>query len=511
MSGIEVAVLSVLVLAGCRDEAVYPHVPPTPGPLAPPALTGALAGPLDADGDGYDASVDCDDADASVHPGAPDPCDGLDADCDGVVEEDSDSDGFRVCEECADRDPTRFPGAADPLDGVDQDCDWIDGASVVAAPIVAPAGQRTGERMHAADLDGDGDAELLIDASEMPLVAEYDEGGWSVSALGDGAGGTTRELAPLAGGSRVAMLDMAPPEVGIYDSLDTGWPTVPVARLLAPDDGLLFSVAAVGEPATWIAAYGASFAYVELLLYPADAVGDGIEPTHTVYVSPDGFGGSLTADTLLADAGDRDGDGLSELALTCCRAVLSHDSIRVVTPGVEAHVDEAAEQWVGLDQVRLPRQDGADVDGDGRPDLALGTLDVNGSRLQLVPYVGPGVHGVEDHALARVDQPDHVPASALDDVDGDGFADLVTLVPSVTFGASQAALYLGPLAGTLAPDDAARTFSSGMSSGWFRGAIVLADLDGDATLDLAVGAPYDPVNDTASGGVYVVHDAGAGL
>ena len=41
--------------------------------------------PVDADGDGHRADVDCDDGDGSIHPGAEDVCgDGVDANCDGV-------------------------------------------------------------------------------------------------------------------------------------------------------------------------------------------------------------------------------------------------------------------------------------------------------------------------------------------------------------------------------------------------------------------------------------------
>lgn len=66
----------------------------------------ACAGPgpstaTDVDADGFSADVDCNDADASVHPGAPERCDGVDANCDARADElDADADGTLDCAVC---------------------------------------------------------------------------------------------------------------------------------------------------------------------------------------------------------------------------------------------------------------------------------------------------------------------------------------------------------------------------------------------------------------------------
>jgi len=96
----------------------------------------------DEDGDGWITCLDCDDTNPLVNPGAEEICDdGIDNNCDSLIDYmdlscsclDFDADGFsRVggsCGplDCDDFDETIFPGAPDPCDGIDQDCDGADG------------------------------------------------------------------------------------------------------------------------------------------------------------------------------------------------------------------------------------------------------------------------------------------------------------------------------------------------------------------------------------------------
>lgn len=162
----------------------------------------------DQDGDGFPRQDDCDDADATVFPGAEERCDGVLQDCDRSVDEgaidapawypDADADGFgsaiaaavHACEQpgghavdaldCDDTDPTIHPGAQETwADGfTDNDCDGeLESATLRygadAWTGVRPNGQ-LGRRLGAlGDVTGDGRAEYLAaaayDASAYPL------------------------------------------------------------------------------------------------------------------------------------------------------------------------------------------------------------------------------------------------------------------------------------------------------------------------------------------------------
>lgn len=141
------------------------------GSVDPPGMLGATLWYLDGDGDGAGDPAqtrqtctqpagyvvlggDCDDAEPMISPSALEQCDGLDNNCDGLVDAgaagaslwfaDVDGDGYgdaaglsTACDQpvgyvdvdgdCDDAQPDIFPGASEvPYDGLDQDCDGTD-------------------------------------------------------------------------------------------------------------------------------------------------------------------------------------------------------------------------------------------------------------------------------------------------------------------------------------------------------------------------------------------------
>ena len=507
---------------------------------------------VDNDGDGHLTPADCDDDNAQVNPAMPELCDGLDNNCNELVDdspveglwvfEDQDGDGYgdgagrAACGlpegtsledgDCDDTSPERAPGLEERCDGLDNDCDdRVDDDATDAAP-------------YAADLDGDG---------------------W-------GDGGVAWLCAPIQG--------LAP-----YGDCDDGDPlTSPAADELCDGldndcDGFVDDAPLDGE--RWEAdldgdGWGAGAAVVACEAPPgfappgdcddddggvspsADELCDDVDqdcdgdidesawdaPTWALDLDSDGFGDPAWAVTrcdgppgYVPDAQDcDDGDpAVNPLGVEVCGDGLDGDcdgrAGPSCGPGGDGLVSEATARLLGAsagDAVGYAVSFAGDLDGDGLQELLIGAPSVTVStRGDGAAYLVLGGSLGGDRSLADADAVligegrNAAAGTALapaGDLDGDGLPDV--WVGASTDGrggpsAGAVSLLSGTSRGAVDLGDAAFTLLGDEQEAYLGGVLARLDLNGDGAWDLGAGAIGDDRGGDGAGAVFLVLGAPA--
>lgn len=463
---------------------------------------------------GYVAdNTDCDDADAGVFPGALDACDGVDADCDGEIDEndsfdaltwyfDSDGDGYAgtgttvACDapadyyatplDCDDVNSSISPGGIETCNGIDENCDGeIDDNSAIDAPTWYID----------ADADGFGDEGGGAPACTMPA-------GWFADATDcDPTDATAYPGADETCGDaddhdcNGLIDDSCMPEGQIYDAaasvrIDGGGPGAVIGyhpNSVATDDldGDGFGDLVVGTGSVHTRGVSTGGA-VYLLHGPLvsgiiESVADG-----EVY-------GNTEGDTLgeeVAVVGDINGDGTTDVAatwqypLSVLFVSSTHTGATAVTSALGVDAIRATDTaWNGTSYRGI--EGVGDWDGDGQDDYAVMTN--FGVRLYLGPVGSGTVNVASDLTFSITFETYLAQRTAHGDFDHDGYPDMVM----GDYNGAHAYILRGNSSGAWVsptgpcPDRIAVNNGGG---GEHMDVANLGDTDGDGTDDIGVTA-----------------------
>ena len=436
---------------------------------------------------------DCDDENPTFHPNAEEICEaGLDSNCDGYAPHDADGDGYN-CDDCNNADDSIYPGAPETCNDVDDNCDGRTDNDPVDAPTWY--------------WDKDGDGYGNPDRPEVQCEQPN-----TYVALNTDCDDETADAAPGL------------PEV-CNDGLDTNCDGSP---------GECESLGALSETATLLA-FSTSGRLGESVAALGDLNDDGYEDlavsadyaaTTKVYTVFGPFSGSIPVNLVaglqlegeeslggtLANAGEQTGDSYPDILVGSCIGDYSGDVYLIDSQSFGrfqaetiqlahiSHLEADAAAGFGL-------WGGFDMDNDQQADVAV--MAPLGAVFELSIFTGPlsGDYDFRSDAALRLVGETYLDGMGstlvVEDVDGNGLADLVTsaLGRSRDGGmAGEVYLYRDVQPGVLHGVDADVTWWGEGDSEVGAGLELVEDQDGDGEPDLWVGA-RDESSGTYSGSI----------
>ncbi len=486
------------------------------------------------------AHGDCDDHDASAHPGAAEHCDGIDQDCDDLIDEDAadaatwyfdqDLDGYGdpdveqvacdrpegwspTADDCDDLSEASHPGADEVCDEEDNDCDGeVDDDDSL--------GQSTW--FLDADGDGHGDPDYAVEGCAAPdgwveSPEDCDDSSAEASPdlteenCDDGLDNDCDGVADSCGLRGEQELDRTEGRVvglNSNDLLGTAVAGVGDVDRDGIDDILL------GAPQADHVASNGGGAY--LIAGPLT----GRMPSTAADATLTGSSSNGNAGAALAAAGDLDGDLFADLLVAAPNVDggKSDSGMVYVVHGPVTGSVSLNSAWAriggeGLGDHAGTALDGAgDVNADGYADLIVGAQDSDSGRGGAFLVNGP-VSGSSELGDARailrgraLGDAAGASVAGVGDTDGDGFDDLLVGAPHQSYDhddAGEVYLLRGPVSGVLYLDESDASWAGGAGQVLLGSSVAAAgDLDLDGYDDMLLGAPGQ--NDGAGRG-YVIY------